>query len=131
MGARVVWLLVAALPAPAADYVDPALCAGCHAALADTHQRTGMGRSFSLPRLDTPAAYYHPASDRHYTVLEREGRYFLRRHQAGDDGTSAHVLEKEIHYVVGSGNPARGLQNLPPVGESRFLRVHESALLEV
>jgi predicted CXXCH cytochrome family protein len=51
--------------------------------------------------------FYHTASDRHYTMYQKDGRYYQRRHQIGFDGRETNVLEKEIHFVLGSGNHAR------------------------
>src|SRR4029434_714738 len=50
---------------------------------------------------------YHRASDRHYTLLERNGKFYQRRHQIGPCGREENVFEREIHYVVGSGNHAK------------------------
>ena len=45
------WLALAAgfLPAQS-GYVDAALCAGCHAEIAQTYRQTSMSRSFFRPR---------------------------------------------------------------------------------
>jgi predicted CXXCH cytochrome family protein len=95
-------------------YVNPNTCAGCHPAQAKTYRQTGMGRSWFRP---TPAnmvedfkkhnTFLHRASDRYYTLIERNGAYFQRRHQLGFDGAETNVIEKRIDYVVGSGNHAR------------------------
>jgi predicted CXXCH cytochrome family protein len=92
--------------------VDAAICAGCHRGIRETYRRTGMGRSFARVRTTvedfTKAnTFYHPASDRHYTMYEKDGKYYQRRHQIGFDGKETNVLEKEIHFVLGSGNHAR------------------------
>lgn len=94
---------------------DPASCAGCHPGIYDTYRRTGMGRSFFRPRpermtedWDAHNTYYHQVSERHYTMLRRDGRYFVRRHQTDRRGQETNVVEKEVHYVLGSGNHARG-----------------------
>jgi Flp pilus assembly protein TadD len=67
-----------------------------------------MGRSFSraagIPKLDS---LYHARSERRYDVVERSGRWFLRREQAGYGGSPDQQIEREIHPVVGSGNHAR------------------------
>ena len=80
------------------------VCQGCHPEIVRTYQQTGMGRSFapveSAPPLER---FYHAASDRHYQVVQREGKWFLRRHQR----RGANLVEKQIHYVIGSGNHAR------------------------
>src|SRR5580704_10860331 len=102
LGAGVVW--------GQSGYVNPAVCAACHAEIAKTYQLTGMGRSFSRPRVEdfkTPVSYYHPASDRHYSLAERDGRLYERRQQTGYGGTETNVVEKSIDYAIGSGNHAR------------------------
>ena len=73
-----------------------------------------MGRSFSKigegqseEDWDQSNTFYHPASDRYYTVLRRDEKFFLRRHQLAYRGAVTNVVEKQIHYVIGSGNHAR------------------------
>ncbi|MBM3734456.1 MAG: tetratricopeptide repeat protein [Acidobacteria bacterium] len=102
-------------PAPRqASYVKPVVCAGCHAEIAKSYARTGMAQSFfratgeqmrrenwARGRLD------HPLSERSYQYSSREGRYFLRRWQTDGDGREVNAVEREIHYVMGSGNHAR------------------------
>ena len=97
-----------------AAYVNPRLCAGCHPAIGGTYRETGMGRSFSRPSAANTfpdaapePAYYHPPSKSYFGVVRRDGRYFERRYQTGSDGKPANVMEKEIHYVVGSGSRVR------------------------
>ncbi|MDA1315010.1 MAG: tetratricopeptide repeat protein [Acidobacteria bacterium] len=95
-------------------YVDPVACAGCHAEIQETYRLTGMGRSFyrSTPESMAGAfkpgnSYHHEPSDRHYTMIERQGEYYIRRHQVGPGGSEINVLEKRIAYVIGSGNHSR------------------------
>jgi predicted CXXCH cytochrome family protein len=97
-----------------AGYVDPATCQPCHAEISQTYRQTGMGRSFYGIRPEKAGedwqvrnTYYHRASDRYYTMYEREGKHYQRRHQIGFDGRETNVVEKEIHFVIGSGNHAR------------------------
>jgi predicted CXXCH cytochrome family protein len=69
-----------------------------------------MARGFSrIRRAEWPGTgrWYHKASDRYYTMVERDGRFFQRRHQLGFDKRETNALELEAHYVVGSGNHAR------------------------
>src|SRR5262245_2195776 len=82
------------------EYVDPAECASCHADIAEPYTRTGMGRSFFRPTaanaiedFKTKNTFYHAASDRYYTLVERDGRYFQRRHQLGADGKPGNIME--------------------------------------
>jgi len=95
-------------------YVDPSMCADCHPKISETYNRTGMGRSFSRPTAantiggeKNPSTFYHKASDSYFTMIERDGRFYQRRHQIGFDGKETNSVEKEIHYVVGSGNHVR------------------------
>jgi predicted CXXCH cytochrome family protein len=73
-----------------------------------------MGRSFFRPQpantiedYDKENHYFHAASDTHYVMLRREGNYYQRRYQVGFDGREANVDEKEIEFVLGSGDLAR------------------------
>ena len=98
---------------PAPSYVNAALCAGCHAPIARSYQQTAMGRSLSRPspantfREEAQSPSYFHASQSYFTMSRRDGRYFQGRHQTGFDGKSTNVMEKEIHYVMGSGSQAR------------------------
>ncbi len=96
------------------DYVNPALCSGCHQSIAKTYSATGMGRSFYRPRPENTVedyqklhSLYHPASDRYYSMIARGGHWFQRRHQIGYDGNETNIVETEIDYVIGSGDHAR------------------------
>jgi predicted CXXCH cytochrome family protein len=91
-----------------------AVCAGCHRQICETYRRTGMGRSFYRP---SPAntvedyhgksTFYHAPSDSYFTMLRRDGKYFQRRYQIDPDGRQVNVMEKQIDYIMGSGNHAR------------------------
>ncbi|MGH9674460.1 MAG: cytochrome c3 family protein, partial [Bryobacteraceae bacterium] len=101
-------------PVPSADYVDSRACAGCHQQIYKSYQQTGMGRSFYVPRpgkmvedFERRNTFHHKASGEYYQMYLKEGRYFQRRHQVGFDGRETNVLEREIHYVIGSGNHVR------------------------
>src|ERR1035438_1669495 len=65
---------------PANHYVDPALCARCHAEIANNFRKAGMGRSFH--RLSPATAiedftpgkpFYHQASECYFAMIERDG----------------------------------------------------------
>jgi len=99
---------------PGNSYVDSMLCANCHHDRALTYGLTGMGRSFYRLGKENVVedfvrnnSYFHAASDMHYTMLKRGGKYYERRYQAGYRGLETNVDEKQIDYVVGSGNHAR------------------------
>ena len=91
-------------------YVNPATCASCHGGIAKTYRLTGMGRSFYRPGSESiprAAGFYHEASDRHYEFSARDGKFYLARHQIGYAGKQTNRVEKQIDYVIGSGNHAR------------------------
>ena len=91
-------------PARPASYVDPALCADCHAELATTYRRTGMGRSFYRPSAENTGkgiTYYHAASASYFTMEQRDGRFFQGRYQIGFDGKRTNLMEKQIDFVWG------------------------------
>ena len=91
-------------------------CAPCHRAIVESYQSTGMGRSFALPSAATVGrgSYFHAPSASHFSVLERAGRYYQRRHQLDADGREVNVIEKAIDYVMGSGNSARTFLHRTP-----------------
>ena len=108
--------IVAAAPTP--SYVDPRTCASCHAGIWKTYQQTGMGQSFYPPSDKTTgtATYYHKPSDSYFTMLERDGKFYQRRHQLDASGREHNVLEKQIDFVMGSGNHARTYLHRTPRG---------------
>ena len=90
------------------------VCAGCHRSVWETYQRTGMGRSFSRPSPENTIedytknnTYYHAPSDSYFTMLQRDGKYFQRRFQIDSSGKQINVMEKQVDYIMGSGNHAR------------------------
>ena len=106
-----------------AGYADPQACATCHTQIAASYARTGMGRSLYKPSPTNTVedyrvknSYYHAASDTHFTMLERSGKYYQRRYQTGADGKESNVDEKQIDYVMGSGNKVRTYLHRTPQG---------------
>jgi hypothetical protein len=49
---------------------------------------------------------YNKASGLYYTMLERDGKCYQRRHEMGFDGQETNIVEEQIDYVIGSGNDA-------------------------
>ncbi|HKD08796.1 MAG TPA: tetratricopeptide repeat protein [Bryobacteraceae bacterium] len=81
-------------------------CAECHADIAASYARTGMGRSFHsasrdlrLDHFDNATVDHAPSRDR-FTMFERDGTYIVRRSQPTP------ALEVPVDYVIGSGNHA-------------------------
>jgi predicted CXXCH cytochrome family protein len=106
-------LLLGYMPA-LAQYVNPKLCAGCHPAIARTYRQNGMGRSFAAPRPEIliedftkKNSYYHAPSDTWFQMLNHNGVLVQRRYQIGFEKRETNVEEKQIDYIVGSGNHMR------------------------
>lgn len=108
---------------PSADlnaFAPPESCAGCHAEIAATYAETGMAQAFypataeAMAHLGDEREYAHGPSKRTYRIDEREGRFFLQRRL---DASPDEVFEKEIHYVMGSGNNARTYLHRYPNGK--------------
>jgi predicted CXXCH cytochrome family protein len=100
------------------NYVDPALCAHCHAQIASNYRKTGMGRSFygvaGVPagELTTAKPFYHAASDNYFAMVARAGKYYQRRWQIGFDGKESNIEEKQVDFAMGSGNHSRTFLHL-------------------
>lgn len=93
-------------------YVDPSVCATCHAAIADSFAKTGMARSFQRLQAqnaveDFGKPFYHAASDTYLEMIERGGKYYQRRWQIGFDGRETNIDEKLVDFVIGSGDHVR------------------------
>jgi tetratricopeptide (TPR) repeat protein len=96
------------------SYVNPATCETCHFEIAKTYRQTGMGRSFYRPGAQTSIedftshnTLYNKASDRYYQLEVRDGKYYESRYQTGYGNRETNRVEKQIDFVVGSGNHAR------------------------
>jgi len=104
-------------PTPAAadsGYVNSQTCAGCHQEISKTYHLTGMARSFYRPAAENTVedytvhnTLYNQASDRYYTMFQRDGKWYQRRHQIGFGGAETNVVERQVEYVIGSGNHSR------------------------
>jgi tetratricopeptide (TPR) repeat protein len=79
-----------------------------------------MGRSFHRPAIET-GSYFHKPSDRYYELVTRDGKLFQTRHQIGFNRKETNFEEKQIDYVVGSGNHARTYLHRNPDG--RFIEL--------
>jgi predicted CXXCH cytochrome family protein len=73
-----------------------------------------MGRSFHRPSAANIVEDYarrnrldHRPSGRFYTMIQRDGAWFQRRHQKGVFGEEVNAVEMRVDYVIGSGNHAR------------------------
>ncbi len=97
-----------------AGYTRPEVCNGCHRAIWETYRRTGMARSFYRPSAaitvedyNNKNTFYHRASDSYFSMLQRDGKFYQRRYQVDFAGRQVNVMEKQVDFILGSGNHAR------------------------
>ncbi len=105
-------------------YADPTICATCHAEIAETYSQTGMGRSFHRVGLQSMDAdfknkntFSHESSGKIYKMIERNQTFFENRQIVGLGGEPSEAYEKQIDYVLGSGNHARTFLHRTPEGK--------------
>ncbi len=67
--------------------------------------------------------FYHKASDEHFVMIRRDGRYFQRRYKLDSQGNQIYLFEVEIHFTIGSGNQERDYFHLSETGELTQLPV--------
>jgi tetratricopeptide (TPR) repeat protein len=104
-------------------YVGQEVCAPCHRQIYDAFQRLGMGRSWSIPAsaeiiedYSKRNTFFHEKSGYYYTMLQKDGKLFQRRHVPGSNQEPIRVHEEEVTYIVGSGNHARSYLHHHPNG---------------
>ncbi len=86
-------------------------CGGCHAEVAATFRRTGMGRAF-YPLAGNIVETFGvtidiPGQSLRYTLFEKEGRHYQRQFQIDERGRESSIDVREMIYVIGSGNHSR------------------------
>lgn len=99
-------------------------CLPCHASIVESYSQTGMARSFyrltaksRIEDFEHNNQFIHQASQSRFEMTLRDGRFYMKR-QSGP-----HTTEKEIHYVLGSGNHARSYVHVTPQGRLLALPV--------
>jgi predicted CXXCH cytochrome family protein len=112
-----------AAPVSNDGYLEPNACASCHREIAESYARTAMARTFGSVRTGNEfpelkgGSFQHEASDESFTVYKRDGKPYLKRHQAGFDGVVANVFEARLDYWFGSGQHARSYISRTKAGE--------------
>ncbi len=70
-----------------------------------------MGRSFARASVENIPAFaktfHHRISSSDFAMIARDSKTYQRRWQTGFDGKETNVDEKQVDYVIGSGNHAR------------------------
>ncbi len=112
------------------QYVEPQICQPCHADIYESYQGVAMQQSFYKPSREnvvedytTANHFYHAPSDRHYRMIQRNGKFYQRRYQLDAQGEEKNVFELEVTHIMGSGNHARTYLNLSENGVLRQLPV--------
>ena len=107
----------------APGYVPDQACQSCHAVLYADYQHVGMSRSTFVPSADNVIEdfqhghFYHKASDRHYEMTLRDGKYFQKRYQLDEDGNRINEIEVSADLVIGSGKTVRTYATRTSIGE--------------
>ena len=96
----------------AAGYVADPVCATCHEAIYKSYQHVGMAKSFSSPSQtevieDFGHEFYHPSSQRYYSISKKNEDLFFRRYQRDAAGNPINEFQVRIDWILGSGNRAR------------------------
>ena len=97
----------------APGYIEDRACAMCHAEIYGAYSQTGMARSFLRPAGHqviedfSRARGEHKPSKRHFAMAFDEGKYRFRRYQSDDEGNAYNVFEREVDWILGSGDHAR------------------------
>ena len=106
------------------------VCQSCHAEIYRSYAEVAMARSFYRPSPDNVIEdytrenhFHHAPSNRHYRMIQREGRFFQRRYQLDSDGNENNILEREVAWIIGSGEHARSYLSLDEGGVLRQLPV--------
>lgn len=119
---------------PGQDPTDSPLssqsCQSCHAEIYRSYGEVAMARSFYRPSAENVIEdytranhFFHTPSNRHYRMVQREGRFYQRRYRLDSDGNEKNVLEREVTWIIGSGEHARSYLSLDEGGVLRQLPV--------
>ena len=111
-------------PTIGSEYIGSRACAICHPSIYESYQAVGMALSFNRIEDVQPIedwtrnnSFYHEASDQHFEMSRRNGRYFQRRYKLDASENEIHSFEKEIEFILGSGNKERDYFYMSDAGE--------------
>jgi Tfp pilus assembly protein PilF len=117
--------LAVPLPAIARDLagLGVATTAGAAPGFAETYAAKGMARAFRRPGPESgiedfaAPPFVHAASRQQLQIVRRDGRLLFRRWQLDGAGRSINLFEREVDWILGSGNHARIYLYRTPGGE--------------
>ncbi|MCA9445485.1 MAG: tetratricopeptide repeat protein [Candidatus Omnitrophica bacterium] len=97
----------------APGYIEDRACEVCHYELFQSYREVGMAQSFyrpgSQPFIEDfeNTKFHHIPSDRYYELTREGDRLTFKRWLVGDDGKPIHEYEREVDWIMGSGNHSR------------------------
>lgn len=101
-------------PAAKAGYVGPGECGRCHAEIAQTFAKTGMGQSWyrltpgnAVEDFTDHNEIELPGSGVRYRMTARDDRFYMRQFVLTEEGKEAFSEEHELIWVVGSNHHSR------------------------
>lgn len=109
---------------PRQEYTGGEACASCHESIAESYRSMSMSRTFDRVKNVKPIEdwtknnrFYHKASDQHFVMTSRDGKYYQRRYQLDPRGREINSLEVRIDFAIGSGNHERDYFHQSDAGE--------------
>ncbi|MDE2756780.1 MAG: tetratricopeptide repeat protein, partial [Acidobacteriota bacterium] len=115
---------------PADSPLSSQVCQSCHAEIYESYEDVAMARSFYRPTPDNVIEdytrenhFHHAPSNRQYRMVQRDGRFYQRRYRLDSGGKEKNVLEREVDWIIGSGEHARSYLSLDEGGVLRQLPV--------
>lgn len=100
----------------APGYLDDKACALCHTDLSASFEKKGMGRSFRRPRPEGPEEdtedfsappFVHAPSGQSFQMVRTGDRLIFRRWQTDGEGKPIHLFERDVDWILGSGDHSR------------------------
>ncbi|HXM67344.1 MAG TPA: multiheme c-type cytochrome [Candidatus Acidoferrum sp.] len=90
---------------PSSTYIGNQACAGCHASIYESYQRTPMAHASGPATEDLqPASFVHAKSGVHYRIYSEDGKVWLSFERPGDPSVNG---KRELLYFIGSGHRGR------------------------
>lgn len=105
-------------------YAGGQACASCHGEVSKSFGSVSMARTFApigeVPIIEDWARnnhFYHKASNQHFIMSRRDGRFYQRRYQLDAAGREINSFEQEIGFAIGSGKKERDYLHRTAAGE--------------
>ncbi len=97
------------------QFVGDQSCRECHGAIYDSYKRSPMNQTWqpltsanAIENFEQNNQVYDQKRDLHYEMIARDDQFFQKEFRLNEQGGVTHELVREISYVIGSGEHARG-----------------------